>query len=489
MTFPLYRALGLRFAPERFQPTRREFVKGAAALSATILAGSRASASSRAASRPRVVVIGAGFAGLACASELTARGHDVVVLEARDRVGGRVHSVPFGPNEKNTEVGGELIGSNHPHWMTFAERFRLQFLDVSGDDDLEAPIVLAGRRLTPAESESVWREMDVAMSALNDAARLVDGDRPWLTDGAARIDAISVADWIDRHVTSDLVRRACHAGTGANNGVSTKRQSGLAMLAQVKGGGVERYWTDSERFRCKGGNDRLAHALAGTLRAGALRLKTPVASIERAGDGARVTCADGTTIEADFVVLAVPPGAWHHLRVEFVDLASLAPQMGVSVKYVTGTKRRFWRDLGVGQYSLSDGEAAVTWDPTTGQDGGDDAALTVFASGDAAQGSRARSGRARREHYERELSVCYPGLSALSTTARFHDWPGERWTGGGYSFPAPGQVTTVLPRLREFHGPLAFAGEHTSSAFVGYMEGGLESGVRTARMLHLRSNA
>jgi monoamine oxidase len=113
----------------------------------------------------------------------------------------------------------------------------------------------------------------------------------------------------------------------------------------------------------------------------------------------------------------------------------------------------------------------------------------VFASADAAQGSRARSGRARRENYERELAVCFPGLAAQSTSARFHDWPAETWTAAGYSFPSPGQVTGVLPRLREFHGPLLFAGEHTSSAFVGYMEGGLESGVRAARMLALRSNA
>jgi monoamine oxidase len=489
MTFPLYRALGRRHAPERFQPTRREFVKGAAALSASILIGSCAAPEKKGAFRPRVVVIGAGFAGLACASELTARGHDVVVLDARDRVGGRVHSLPLGPSAKNAEAGGELIGSNHPHWITLAERFRLQLIEVGDDDGLEAPIVLHGRRLEREESERLWEEMDSAMSGLNGAARRVNADEPWRSENAPEIDARSVADWIDSAVTSDLVRRARHAGTAANNGVSTRRQSMLAMLAQVKGGGVERYWTDSEIYRCRGGNQRLAEALALTLRAGSLQLGSPVTSLECRGDGARVVCADARTFDADFVVLATPPSTWGRVRVDFVDLARLAPQMGVSVKYVFGTKRRFWRDQGLAQFALTDGEATITWDPTTGNDEGTDAAITVFASADAAQGSRARSGRARRENYERELGVCFPGFAAESVTARFHDWPGEKWTGAGYSFPAPGEVTTVLPRLREFHGPLLFAGEHTSSAFVGYMEGALESGVRAAGILHRRSNA
>lgn len=489
MTFPFYRALGRRHAPERFAPSRRAFLKGAGALSATLLIGSCAAPIRKRRNGPRIVVLGAGFAGLACASELTARGHAVTVLEARGRVGGRVHSQPFGPSAKNTEAGAELIGSNHPHWVTLAERFRLQLLDVGDDAGLEAPIVMNGRRLSADESERLWHELDEALQRMNALARSVNGDEPWLSDGAAELDARSVADWIDEEDLSDLTRHACHVQTTANNGVSTRAQSLLAMLAQVQGGGVERYWSDSELYRCRGGNERLADALASTLNAGALLLNSPVARVERLGPGARVVCADGRAFEADFVVVALPPNTWHRVHFESVDIAPLAPHQGLSVKYVAGVRRRFWRERGLSQYSFTDTEAAITWDPTMGDDAGEDAALTIFASADAAQMSRARSGAARRANYEHELDKSFAGFSTESTTARFHDWPAEKWTGGGYSFPAPGEVTTKLPLLREFHGPLVFAGEHTSSAFVGYMEGALESGVRAARMLDLRSNA
>jgi len=464
-------------------------LKGAGALSATMLIDSCAAPVWQRRNAPRIVVLGAGFAGLACASELTARGHSVTVLEARGRVGGRVHSQPFGPSEKNTEAGAELIGSNHPHWITLAERFRLQLLDVGDDVGLEAPIVMNGRRLAPQESEVLWHELDEVLQRMNALARSVNGDEPWLSENAAALDELSVADWIDAQELSDLTRHACHVQTTANNGVSTERQSLLAMLAQVQGGGVERYWSDSELYRCRGGNQRLAEALASTLNVSALHLNSPVASVERQGSGARVVCSAGRAFEADFVVVALPPNTWHRVRFEVADIALLAPHQGLSVKYVAGVRRRFWRERGLSQYSFTDTEAAITWDPTMGDDEGEDAALTIFASADAAQMSRARSGAARRANYERELDASFPGFSTESTTSRFYDWPAEKWTGGGYSFPAPGEVTTKLSLLREFHGPLLFAGEHTSSAFVGYMEGALESGVRVARRLDARTNA
>ena len=488
MTLPVFRALARRHAPERLRPSRRDVLRFTGALSASVLLGA-CSAPQRRSRGPRVIVIGAGFAGLACARELCEQGVRVTVLEARDRVGGRVRSLPIGSPSKNTEAGAELIGSNHPCWVTLAERFGIEFLDVPDDEGLEAPIVLGGRRLSRTDSERLWTEMDVALSGMNAAAEHVDADEPWCSENAAELDRQSVAQWIESRDLDPDLRRAIHAGTAANNGVPTERQSLLAMYAQVKGGGLERYWSESEVYRAQGGNQSLAIALASTLPSDALLLSTAVVGVEQSARGARVTCADGRTLEADFVVLATPPSSWRHVRFDPPLPADLAPQMGVSVKYVSGMDGRFWRELGIGQYALGDGEAAITWDPTSGQDQGEEAALTVFASADPAERSRARGSADRRAAYERELDLCFPGFARHVTTTRFHNWPAEKWTGSGYSFPAPGEVVRVLPRLREWHGVLAFTGEHTSSAFVGYMEGGLESGLRTARMLALRSNA
>ncbi len=133
----------------------------------------------------------AGFSGLAAAYELSQAGYDVTVAEARNRVGGRVISFSDLVPGKNVEGGGELIGSNHPAWVGYAKQFGLKFLDVS-EEDLEAPIVLGGKRLTADESEALWEEMEKAFNTIVADAAKVDADEPWTARerrGARQADA------------------------------------------------------------------------------------------------------------------------------------------------------------------------------------------------------------------------------------------------------------------------------------------------------------
>ena len=137
------------------------------------------------------IVIGAGFSGLAAAYELSKAGYDVTVVEARNRVGGRVISFSDLVPGKNVEGGGELIGSNHPAWVGYAKQFGLKFLDVS-EEDLEAPVVLGGKRLTSDESDALWEEMEKAFNTMNADAAKVDADEPWTAAecrGARQADA------------------------------------------------------------------------------------------------------------------------------------------------------------------------------------------------------------------------------------------------------------------------------------------------------------
>ena len=122
-----------------------------------------------------MVVVGAGFSGLAAAYELSRAGYEVTVVEARNRVGGRVISFSDLVPGKNVEGGGELIGSNHPAWLAYAKQFGLQFLDVS-EEDLEAPIVLNGKKLTAEQSEQLWEEMEKAFNTIVTDAAKVDAD-------------------------------------------------------------------------------------------------------------------------------------------------------------------------------------------------------------------------------------------------------------------------------------------------------------------------
>lgn len=479
MSISLYQALLRRHAPERFDPSRRALLTASVAASIALLSGCRANAK-RDPAKPRVVVIGAGFAGLCCASELAARGFPVEVVEARARIGGRVLSFGDFVPQKNVEGGGELIGSNHPLWMALSTRFQLGMLDIPTELEAEAPIVLGDRRLERGESDALWAELEAAHTQMNDLARPLDGNEPWTSADAAALDSANLHDWIEACDASPLAKRALHVEFAANNGVDTRTQSLLGVLAQVNGGGVETYWTDSEVFRCRGGNQRLAFELARTIGRDHLHLSTAIEAVRVDERGARVECADGRAFESDHVVLAIPPSTWHRVRFEPDIALDLRPQMGVTVKSIAHVKRRFWRDAGLSQFSLSDGDVSLTWDPTSTQDEGDAAAITAFSSASAAQACRSRDADARREAYALELERIFPGFRAAFVSARFMDWPSEPFTNAGYSVCAPGQVTRILPRLRTGLGRLHFAGEHLSTRFPGYMEGALESGLAAA---------
>ena len=176
--------------------TRRELLQRSLAAGAALLLSDRFSAPVRAAAG-RVVVIGAGFSGLAAAYELSRAGYEVTVAEARNRVGGRVLSFKDLVPGKNVEGGGELIGSNHPAWIAYAKQFGLEFLEVS-EEELEFPIVLGGKRLTAEESEALWEDLETVFNTIvADAAKVPDANEPWKTPDAEALDRRTLATWIE----------------------------------------------------------------------------------------------------------------------------------------------------------------------------------------------------------------------------------------------------------------------------------------------------
>lgn len=460
--------------------TRREMIQRSLAAAGVLLISDSLTFGGQKAGA-RVVVIGAGFSGLAAAYELSKAGYDVTVVEARNRVGGRVISFSDIVPGKNVEGGGELIGSNHPAWNGYKEQFKLKFLDV-GEEDLEFPIVLNGKRLTADESEALWEEMEKAFAPLLADAAKIDADRPWTANNAQALDKRSIADWIDGLSVSATCKAGLHALTMADNGVATGWQSYLGNLAMWKGGGLEKYWTDSEVFRCAGGNQQLATKLVAGIGTAKVLTRTPVRSVTTNDKGARVALANGKVLEADHVILTAPPSTWNRIAFDPVLPLMLMPQMGSNVKFLIGLNGPFWRRAEVAPDLLSDGPINETWHATEGQKGAGDA-MVCFSGGPSAEMCRDWGAR-RTENYLTELSKVYKGVrTAYSGKSRFMDWPGDAWTKGSYSFPAPGQVTSQGPTLYDGIGRLHFAGEYSSYAFMGFMEGALNSGAALAKRI------
>ncbi|MEP6809064.1 MAG: FAD-dependent oxidoreductase [Chthoniobacterales bacterium] len=492
MAASLYGRLTRRYQPQPTALDRRAFLKITLAASAGLLLSNGASWARSGTSKKtgrgrRIIVIGGGFAGLACAHELLSAGYEVIVLEARRRVGGRVLSFADIAPGKVVEGGGELIGSNHPTWMAYARHFGLKFNDVTEEKDLSAPIVLGGHRLAESVAKGLWLEMDTAYKAMNRDAAGIHADRPWSSPNARSLDTRSTAQWLRALPISDLCRLTMAAELTSDNGVATARQSYLGNLAQVKGGGLEKYWTESEVYRCRGGNDQLAHKLVTPLGENRLHLGVPAQEVRIAENKVTVRDAAGRLFEGDDVVLAIPPSAWRHVRFEPNLPHALRPQMGTNVKYLARVKDRFWRKSGTSPGAVSDGMVGITWDATENQ--GHDAdgiVLTGFSGGPPAELARHRWKQKKDAAFVSAFQELYPNFPQNFIHGRFMDWPSERWTGAGYSFPAPGQVTTMGPILQQGIGRLHFAGEHACYKFVGYMEGALNSGVAAAHRLAAR---
>lgn len=485
MSRSLVSELCQRFLSREERFSRREVLKGMMATAGALMLSSNFPYKSFARDGRRIIVIGGGFSGLAAAFELSSVGYDVTVLEARDRVGGRVHTLYDFVDGKTVEAGAELIGSNHPTWQAYAKRFKLEMLERTDYPDSAKPFFLGGKLISPKEAETLWHEVDEQLNLYNALAEKVDPFQPWRSPNALALDNKTVDAWIEDLKCSEMCKRAIRLSE-ASDANNPGWESLLGRLCTIKGGGVEKYWTDTEVYRCKGGNQQLAEKLADAVGRQRVRLEAPVVAVDVFDNKVKVELASGEILEADDVIVSVPPGTWKRITFTPPFPPQLSPQMANQVKFLSEVRSRFWEEDKLSPNSLSDGPVAETWDATDKQPAEGHACLTVFAGGNAADIGRGWTHDQRMAHYALELERIYPRYSANFIKGIFVDWPSDPWSQAGYSAPAPGQIITLGPILYGGLGRLHFAGEHTSFAFGGYMEGGLHSGATLAKRIAQR---
>jgi len=480
-----------RLPEAKVQPKTREAISGMPKL--VFLPTTFAAKNKRGAKKKkRIAVVGAGFAGLCAAYELSRFGYDVTVYEARDRVGGRVQSSDTFILGKTVERGAELIGSNHPLWLAYKREFGLKFSDVK--DYGSSPIRLKGKTLTAEKSHELLQQMDQVLEALTDkAATILDPFQPWLNPDAEDLDNMNFVDWLEHEFPAckSLCKHAVIEQLQADNGVKAEMQSLLAVLAMIKGGGLASYWEDTEVYRCEGGNDTLAKRFAAELlRAKCeIRFNSPVHSIQLKNEKVCVEVNGQQTVPADDLILAVPPSVWKQIKFKNRDLQLKLnnwPQMGKNVKFLMNFKRRFWEDTGTSPTLTQDGPADLTWETTEEKRKGNFAMVAFSGADDAAKCSDWPVSELR-SNYTKALASVYVKINSEMQTHDFANWPIEPWTEASYCFPAPGEVVAWGPMFQlGYQRQIHFAGEHCCYAFIGYMEGALQSGFRTARRMAVR---
>lgn len=472
-------------------PTRREFLGAAAAVGAGLaLRPLRVLDRPDRATPRRVVVIGAGLAGLTAARDLRAAGWDVVVLEARARVGGRVltERTAF-PGGQIAELGGESIDDNHHAIRALVAGYGLHTAARPAGRDERATVFRGGRRRTAAQyvaqrGGTVFDDYNRYYDSIDRLGERVDDPaRPQDTAHAARYDRRSLAEHLDALRLVPEARWLVEREETAEYAVDPRHLSLLFLMQQAA---VVADVPDSaaETMRIAEGNDALPQAMAADLGA-VVRTSSPVVRIDRGSASVRVHTPDGSFTGAHVVVAVPPPVA---RRIEFrpglprdVHTALDHVDLGPAVKVLQQYPERFWRADGASGVIVTDQPFAIGWDATDSVPGAD-GILTTFTTGRRGTAFTRMNRDTRIVAVNHQLEAIYGPAAANPVAVATEAWPDERYTRGGYAFFAPGRFLATWPVLHAAHGRLHFAGEHTES-LAGYMESAVRSGHRVARRI------
>jgi monoamine oxidase len=475
--------------------TRRQFVGGALAA----LAVPRALALAPDAWRRRVVVVGAGLAGLTTALDLVDAGWDVAVLEARDRVGGRVHTLhaPFSEG-MHAEAGGESIDEGHHALLAMIRRFGLTTERRQPQKPYDAVTYYKGKRtrlplFLARRNGGVLAEIvnySDAEAALGDG---IDPAFPERAKNAERLDATSADAFIaSQHLSPEadfIVRLQMRALYNAE-----PKDLSLLFLAQQAAQTAREDTTDvdslllTETMRIRGGNSKLPNAMAKALGT-RLSLGQPLARVEHTADRVRVTTATGATLDAAWLVLATPMQPLR--RVTFAPALpnALAAaigglDLGDAVKVVREYTTAFWTPEAFSGFTIADLPFGVAWSPTDSRVT-ERGLLTQFVTGAPARYAAGLSEDARRYEFLQQLQRVYPEAKRHATThIATMAWRNEQYTGGGYAVYKPRQMAPFFSSIVHGTGRIRFAGEHTCT-LAGYMESAVRSGHRVAKEIGL----
>jgi monoamine oxidase len=441
-----------------------------------------------------VVVVGAGLAGLTAARDLAALGRSVIVLEARDRVGGRVVSWPAGDGQV-VEMGGQYVGPGQDRILALAAE--LDVATFPTYDDGAKVLHFNGRRGTysgdiPRISPLVLADVARAQLRLESLARRVPTAAPWSADRAHRWDAETFETWVRRNTASRSARTLLNLAAEAVFAAEAGDLSLLHVLfyAHAAGSFNNLIATSggAQQDRFVGGSGLIPERLATRLADGVLRLGQPVLRIVTTGDRITTTTSSGQ-FTSRRVIVSVPPGLAGRIDYEPAlpavrdQLTQRAP-MGSVIKCNVVYDHPFWRADGLSGQATGDGEGSrVVFDNTP--PGGSPGVLLAFVEGDEAR----RLGRAdpatRRSAVLGSLAK-YFGPRAASPADYFElDWQQERWSGGCYgTLFGPNVWTRYGAALREPAGLIHWAGTETATAWCGYMDGAVRSGERAAAEVH-----
>ena len=490
-------------AGDRMPLSRRTFVGASAMTAAGVSLGACTEADLAPTETPRankgtapqrVVIVGAGLAGLTAAYRLKQNGIIATVYEANTRLGGRcwTNRSTFAEGQI-AERGGELIDQYHSNIRQLAQELAL-VLDnaVAAEPNGTEPFYFFDGSPYPYaqaldDMKAVWQTIK---------RDYVEAGYPTLyTSSTARgreLDATSIRQWIERSVPGGIASRLGQLLDTAyciEYGAETTDQSSLNLLYLLGGvgqGQIRIFGASNEKYKVRGGVDQIVSRMASAL-SGQIVTGKALSALSANGSGWVLDFSDRTSVTADRVILALPFSVMRErvsLRragfpaVKMRAITELG--MGQNAKLALQFSSRYWNALGNGGDSYADTGYQSTWEVTRGQPG-TRGILVDYTGGATALAQSGRMPSALAQQFLAQIERVMPGLSSRFTGAvSFDDWPRNPWSLGSYAYYRVGQYQQFSGAEREVVGSCHFAGEHTSQDSQGYLEGAVESGIRAA---------
>jgi monoamine oxidase len=437
-----------------------------------------------------VAIVGAGLAGLTAARRLVGAGLDPLVLEARDRVGGRTLNHEIGDG-KVVEVGGQWVGPTQRRMLALSAELGVETFPTHDEGD--NLIEWRGDRkryrgAIPRINPAILADVGQAQVRLDRMARRVPLEAPWEADRAADWDAQTFATWLRRNVATAGARTLFEIAVEA---VWAQEPSDLSLLHVLfythSGGGFDSLIGTSggaQQDRFVGGSQLVSLRVAEALGEERLALEAPVRRIGHGADGVTVA-ADGLEVRARRAIVALPPTLAGRIAYDpplpaYRDQLTQRMAQGTVIKCMAVYADPFWRGEGLTGQGTSDvGPVRVTFDnsPPDGTPG----VLLGFLEGRQARALGRRGPEERRDAVVGCFTRMFGPRAASPDAYVERVWADEEWTRGCYGCAMPtGAWTEFGPALRAPIGPLHWAGAETATVWSGYMDGAVSSGERAA---------
>ncbi len=440
----------------------------------------------------KILIVGAGIAGLTVAYRLRQAGVSADLIEASQRSGGRLRSLK-GASGDVVELGGEFIDSRHRAVRSLAAELGLEMADLrSSDLGLEPEILyFQGRKITQAQVAEAFAPL--AQRIAQDLQTLGDRSITYRnpSPAAVRLDRLSLAEYLVATPIDPVIEQLVRVAYVTEFGRDAESQSCLNMLFLIGAevGKWSTYGVSDERYHVVGGNEQIPQRLAGKLE-DAIATGTLLESIRLAGDSYQVSLRQGATCfdrTYDQVILTVP-----FTTLRQVDLAVNLPPVkqkaiaelgyGTSSKLAVPYRERIWRSRYGSTISIyTDLDFQNTWESArySTLPGG---WVTDLRGGQAGVALANDRPEAQAQKLTDDLERIFPGINQVERGSAVRSvWANEPYALGSYACYLPGQWTQIGGVEAERVGNLWFAGEHCSLGSQGYMNGACETAEQVAQ--------